>query len=115
MIGDLTFVIIGRNESQHLARTFKSVLKVTDKGLLSRDALWQFHVLLLHKTLEVLAHRSAHHVIHRVKINFSFNLHNYLLSYSLLVGLERRIIDTTAVALIKAKRFASKIRSASRK
>ena len=30
MISDLTFVIIGRNESQHLARTFKSVLKVTD-------------------------------------------------------------------------------------
>ena len=29
MIKDLTFVIIGRNESQHLARTFKSVLKVT--------------------------------------------------------------------------------------
>lgn len=31
MIEDVTFVIIGRNESLHLARTFKSVLKVTDK------------------------------------------------------------------------------------
>jgi glycosyltransferase involved in cell wall biosynthesis len=30
MISDLTFVIIGRNESQNLARTFTSVLKVTD-------------------------------------------------------------------------------------
>lgn len=30
MVNDLTFVIIGRNESQHLARTFKSVLSVTD-------------------------------------------------------------------------------------
>lgn len=30
MVSDVTFVIIGRNESQHLARTFASVLKVTN-------------------------------------------------------------------------------------
>ena len=30
MINEVTFVIIGRNESLHLARTFKSVLKVTN-------------------------------------------------------------------------------------
>jgi glycosyltransferase involved in cell wall biosynthesis len=29
MIDNVTFVIIGRNESQHLGRTFKSVLKIT--------------------------------------------------------------------------------------
>lgn len=29
MISDVTFVVIGRNESQHLARTFESILKVT--------------------------------------------------------------------------------------
>jgi len=31
MIEDVTFVIIGRNESLHLARTFKSVLEITEK------------------------------------------------------------------------------------
>lgn len=30
MVCDVTFVIIGKNESKHLARTFKSVLKVTN-------------------------------------------------------------------------------------
>lgn len=30
MVSDVTFVIIGRNESHHLARTFTSVLKVTN-------------------------------------------------------------------------------------
>lgn len=29
MISDVTFVVIGRNEGQHLARTFESILKVT--------------------------------------------------------------------------------------
>jgi glycosyltransferase involved in cell wall biosynthesis len=31
MIEDVTFVIIGKNEGLHLARTFQSVLKITDK------------------------------------------------------------------------------------
>jgi len=31
MINEVTFVIIGRNESQHLPRTFESVKKITDK------------------------------------------------------------------------------------
>lgn len=31
MVSDVTFVIIGRNESLHLARTFRSVLDITEK------------------------------------------------------------------------------------
>jgi len=31
VVNEVTFVVIGRNESQHLARTFESIQKITDK------------------------------------------------------------------------------------